>query len=80
MEKDGIHHVDFKNMYEDNIFRFNDEDFFMMDDIKELPDSFYNMETDYVVNIYCNEGRFLITVDDKEYEVKEDGCIFCHNC
>ena len=77
MEKDGIHHVDFKNMYEDNIFRFNDEDFFMMDDIKELPDSFYNMETDYVVNIYCNEGRFLITVDDKEYEVKEDGCIFC---
>jgi hypothetical protein len=28
MEKNDIHHVDFKNMYEDNVFKFNDERLF----------------------------------------------------
>lgn len=77
MVKNSVHHVDFSDVNDSNIFKFSNEDFFMIDDIKELPDIFYNMKTDYVVNIYCNEGRFLITMDDKEYEVKEDGCIFC---
>ena len=77
IESKKLNELDFQTIHDKDWFAFNANNLFMMDNLKELPTEFYNMRTKYVMTIFCNEGKFQLTMDEQIYMVNVSQCIIC---
>lgn len=60
----------------DNIV-FKSDGVFLMDDLREIPEDFYRMLPDYVMMIFCNAGKFSVSIDGRSLTVEAFQCLIC---
>ena len=78
MEKIAFHNLDFSlTSMDDKQYTFHWDSVFMIDDVKELPNEFYNMQIDFILVLFCNEGKFQMMLDQQPYSVNTHQCIVC---
>ena len=71
-------HLDFDELWRNELFDYKDGDLLVMDDITRLKLSDYeNTAVDFIIALFCAEGRIILTVEEREYRI-EEGCLFVY--
>lgn len=70
--------MDFDELWRNELFDYKDGDLLVMDDITRLNLSDYeNTAVDFIIALFCAEGRIILTVEEREYRI-EEGCLFVY--
>ena len=73
-----MRHLDFDELWRNELFDYKDGDLLVMDDITRLKLSDYeNTAVDFIIALFCAEGRMILTVEEREYRI-EEGCLFVY--
>ena len=73
-----MRHLDFDELWRNELFDYKDGDLLVMDDITRLKLSDYeNTAVDFIIALFCAEGRMMLTVEEREYRI-EEGCLFVY--
>ena len=73
-----MRHLDFDELWKNHLFDYKDGDLLVIDDITRLNLSDYeDTAPDFVVALFCAEGRLMLTIEDREYRIGE-GCLFVY--
>ena len=73
-----MRHLDFDELWKDHLFDYKDGDLLVIDDITRLNLSDYeNTAVDFIITLFCAEGRMMLTVEEHEYRI-EEGCLFVY--
>ena len=70
-----MRHLDFDELWRNELFDYKDGDLLVIDDITRLNLSDYeNTALDFIFTLFCAEGRMMLTVEEQEYRI-EEGCL-----
>ena len=73
-----MRHLDFDELWKNHLFDYKDGDLLVIDDITRLTLSDYeNTALDFIITLFCAEGRMLLTIEEQEYRI-EEGCLFVY--
>lgn len=73
-----MRHLDFDELWRNELFDYKDGDLLVIDDITRLTLSDYeNTALDFIIALFCAEGRMMLTVEEQEYRI-EEGCLFVY--
>lgn len=73
-----MRHLDFDELWKNHLFDYKDGDLLVIDDITRLTLSDYeNTALDFIITLFCAEGRMMLTVEEREYCI-EEGCLFVY--
>ena len=73
-----MRHLDFDELWKNHLFDYKDGDLLVIDDITRLTLSDYeNTALDFIITLFCAEGRMMLTVEEQEYRI-EEGCLFVY--
>ena len=73
-----MRHLDFDELWRNDLFDYKDGDLLVIDDITRLTLSDYeNTALDFIIALFCAEGRMMLTVEEQEYRI-EEGCLFVY--
>ena len=73
-----MRHLDFDELWKNHLFDYKDGDLLVIDDITRLTLSDYeNTALDFIITLFCAEGRMMLTVEEREYRI-EEGCLFVY--
>ena len=73
-----MRHLDFDDLWKNHLFDYKDGDLLVIDDITRLTLSDYeNTALDFIITLFCAEGRMLLTIEEQEYRI-EEGCLFVY--
>lgn len=73
-----MRHLDFDELWKNHLFDYKDGDLLVIDDITRLTLSDYeNTALDFIITLFCAEGRMMLTVEEREYCI-EEGSLFVY--
>ena len=73
-----MRHLDFDELWKNHLFDYKDGDLLVIDDITRLTLSDYeNTALDFIITLFCAEGRMMLTVEEREYRI-EEGYLFVY--